>query len=87
MAGAGDGEGRREVGPAGLGPLPGRGGDRDDPVTQPGQQALSVPAIDLSQFMLPVTQPSEAEAAAHAAVLNELDKSSGGKTLWRNLVA
>lgn len=58
-----------------------------DHEAQPGQQALSVPAIDLSQFMLPVTQPSEAEAAAHAAVLNELDKSSGGKTLWRNLVA
>ena len=39
--------------------------------------------VDLSTFRLPVITASEAETAAHAAVLAELDKSSGGKTVWR----
>ena len=41
--------------------------------------------VDLSAFVLPVLQPTEAEAAAHAAMLGGLDKASGGKTLWRTL--
>lgn len=42
-------------------------------------------AIDLSGFVLPVLQPTAAEATAHAAMLADLDKASGGKTLWRSL--
>lgn len=42
-------------------------------------------AIDFSRLDLPVLFASEAEAAAHAVVLFELDKASGGKTLWRQL--
>ena len=42
-------------------------------------------AVDLSGFVLPVLQPSQAEAAAHAAMLADLDKACGGKTLWRSL--
>jgi len=42
-----------------------------------------VEAIDLSRFVLPVLRASAEEAAAHDAVLAEIDKSSGGKTLWR----
>lgn len=42
-----------------------------------------VEAIDLSRFVLPVLRASAEEAAAHEAVLAEIDKSSGGKTLWR----
>ncbi|MFG5775850.1 DNA polymerase III subunit epsilon [Comamonas sp. J-3] len=38
---------------------------------------------DLSQFSLPVIEPSEAELAAHEAVLAQIDKSSGDKTIWR----
>ena len=38
---------------------------------------------DLSQFSLPVIEPSEAELAAHDAVLAQIDKSSGDKTIWR----
>ncbi|HET7527222.1 MAG TPA: DNA polymerase III subunit epsilon [Burkholderiaceae bacterium] len=44
-------------------------------------------AIDLAAFDLPVIDPSEAELAAHAAVLSDLDKASGGRTLWRERMA
>ena len=39
--------------------------------------------VDLSQFTLPVLLANEQEAAAHEEVLQQLDKASGGKTLWR----
>jgi DNA polymerase-3 subunit epsilon len=44
-------------------------------------------AIDFSQFDLPVIAANDAEMVAHGVVLAELDKASGGKTLWKNLVA
>lgn len=40
-------------------------------------------AIDLSSFTLPVLSASEAELQAHAAVLLEVDKASGGKKIWQ----
>lgn len=40
-------------------------------------------AIDLSQFDLPVIAPSEAELAQHEEVLTQMDKSSGGKVVFR----
>ncbi|MFT3720143.1 DNA polymerase III subunit epsilon [Pseudorhodoferax sp.] len=45
--------------------------------------AADVPRIDLSAVALPVLQASEAELAAHEALLAQLDKSTGGKTVWR----
>ncbi|MBN9206521.1 DNA polymerase III subunit epsilon [Methylibium petroleiphilum] len=45
--------------------------------------AIAVEDIDLRQFALPVIEPSDDERQAHEAVLAELDKVSGGKTLWR----
>jgi DNA polymerase-3 subunit epsilon len=39
-------------------------------------------SIDLRQFELPVIEPNEAERLAHQAVLADLDKASGGRTLW-----
>ena len=60
-----------------------------------GQEALLIDAqpedrvvgiqtrVDLRQFTLPVLLASEQEAAAHEEVLAQLDKASGGKTLWR----
>jgi DNA polymerase-3 subunit epsilon len=45
---------------------------------------LAGQAIDLSQFMLVVPEPSAEELAVHEAQLADLDKASGGKTLWRN---
>ena len=38
---------------------------------------------DPSQLVLPVLAASESEHTAHEAVLAEIDKSSGGKTVWR----
>jgi DNA polymerase-3 subunit epsilon len=43
--------------------------------------------IDLTAFTLPVLMASADEAAAHESLLADLDKASGGKTLWRALVA
>lgn len=39
--------------------------------------------IDLRSFRLPVLQANAQELAAHEAALQELDKASGGKTIWR----
>ena len=38
---------------------------------------------DLSVFVLPVLVASESELADHERVLGEIDKASGGKTIWR----
>jgi DNA polymerase III subunit epsilon len=46
-----------------------------------------VTRVDLSAFTLPVLLASDQEAAAHEDVLKQLDKASGGKTLWRSLSA
>ncbi|MBH2043404.1 MAG: DNA polymerase III subunit epsilon [Comamonadaceae bacterium] len=43
--------------------------------------------IDLRSFALPVLQASEQEAAAHEEVLTQIDKASGGKTIWRSAQA
>jgi DNA polymerase-3 subunit epsilon len=39
--------------------------------------------VDLRQFTLPVLLANEQESAAHDEVLKQLDKASGGKTLWK----
>jgi DNA polymerase III subunit epsilon len=39
--------------------------------------------VDLRQFTLPVLLASDQESAAHEDVLKQLDKASGGRTLWR----
>ncbi|WP_428424958.1 DNA polymerase III subunit epsilon [Methylibium sp.] len=46
---------------------------------------IAIADIDLGQFALPVVEPNETELQAHEAVLAELDKASGGKTLWRTM--
>jgi DNA polymerase-3 subunit epsilon len=48
---------------------------------------VSVEAVDLTAFTLPVLLATESEASAHEALLAELDKASGGKTVWRQLAA
>jgi DNA polymerase III subunit epsilon len=42
-----------------------------------------VTRVDLTAFTLPVLLASKEEAEAHEQVLMQLDKASGGKTLWR----
>jgi len=44
-------------------------------------------AIDLSGFVLPVLRAAESEQAAHDQMLSDLDKASGGKTIWRQMLA
>ena len=41
--------------------------------------------IDLRSFNLPILQASEQEQQAHEATLQQLDQSSKGKTVWRNV--
>jgi DNA polymerase-3 subunit epsilon len=48
-------------------------------------QAIATERLDLSRFHLPVIPASEQENAQHEEVLAQLDKSSSGKTVWRNL--
>jgi DNA polymerase-3 subunit epsilon len=61
-----------------------------------GQEALLIDAgdapadtqsvtvqVDLSTYILPVLPANAQELAAHDEVLSQLDKSSGGKTVWR----
>ena len=43
----------------------------------------AVQSVDLCSFKLPVLRPSEHELAVHEALLDQLDKASGGKTIWR----
>jgi DNA polymerase III subunit epsilon len=42
-----------------------------------------VPKLDLSGISLPVIQANDFERAAHDEMLKQLDKASGGKTVWR----
>jgi DNA polymerase-3 subunit epsilon len=42
----------------------------------------TVTAVDLSSLSLPVLQASDAEREAHAQVMLDLAKASGGKVLW-----
>ena len=44
---------------------------------------LSLEAIDLSRFELKVIAADDTEAAAHEALIAELDKASGGKVVWK----
>ena len=50
-------------------------------------QALSLAQVDLASIALAVIAPDDDELAAHEAVLKDLDKASGGKTVWRTLAA
>ena len=49
-----------------------------------GPQGI-VTRVDLRQFTLPVLLANDQEAAAHEDVLKQMDKASGGKTIWRVL--
>ena len=41
-----------------------------------------IPSVDLGSFELPILYANTQEVEAHAAVLLQLDKASGGKTIW-----
>lgn len=52
---------------------------------QEDASGLPLVALDLRSISLPVIQASEQECAAHEAVLAQIDKSSGDKTIWRSI--
>jgi DNA polymerase III subunit epsilon len=43
-----------------------------------------VPTVDLRHFELPVLRANAGELDAHAEMLRQLDKASGGKTVWQH---
>lgn len=43
---------------------------------------VTIATVDFERLVLPVIEADAAESAAHTALLAELDKASGGKTLW-----
>ncbi|MBV8123775.1 MAG: DNA polymerase III subunit epsilon [Burkholderiaceae bacterium] len=57
----------------------------DDSGAAPGQGGAEsgMDAVDLSQYVLAVPTATEEELSAHARVLAELDKASGGKRIWQ----
>jgi DNA polymerase III subunit epsilon len=46
------------------------------------QEDDAMAKVDFSKLDLIVLQPSEAEMAAHEEVIKQIDKASGGKTVW-----
>lgn len=56
--------------------------DEDDEGPSSANGELST-SLNLRQIVLPVLQANAQELTLHEAVLAELDKASGGKTIWR----
>ena len=64
-----------------------------------GQEALLIDAggdegkqgseesVDLTDFVLPIIQANAQEHAAHEEQLSQLDKASGGNTIWRQIAS
>ena len=54
-----------------------------DDAQEGDESAVRLAPVDLSAFTLPVLLASEQELAAHDEVLAQIDKASGGKTIWK----
>ncbi|SFE28945.1 DNA polymerase III subunit epsilon [Paracidovorax konjaci] len=54
-----------------------------DDVQDDESTMLRLAAVDLSAFTLPVLLANDKELASHSEVLVEIDKASGGKTIWK----
>lgn len=52
--------------------------------TGDGENAFTqIERVDVSALVLPIITANEQELAAHQDVMTQIDKSSGGKTVWR----
>ncbi|GAA6118721.1 DNA polymerase III subunit epsilon [Acidovorax sp. FG27] len=51
--------------------------------SQADEGGVQIPAIDLSRIVLQVLRASDDELAEHQATLAQIDKASGGKTIWK----
>ena len=47
------------------------------------QTSITTERVDLGTVVLPVLEANPQELEAHGAILAQLDKASGGKTVWR----
>ena len=54
---------------------------------QATQSGEAMPAVDLSQFVLPLLAANDDELAEHEVLLADIDKASKGKTIWRTAAA
>ena len=52
---------------------------------EPSDAQAALEAVDFSRLDLRVVAADDTEAAAHAALLADLDKASGGRAIWRAL--
>jgi len=52
---------------------------------QEDDSGVPIVALDLRSIALPVIRASEQECTEHEAVLVQIDKASGDKTIWRNM--
>ena len=59
----------------------------DSEKSGPDSDHLDACRVDLREYDLPLLHASPDERSAHELVLDELDKASGGKTLWRQALA
>ncbi len=59
----------------------------DEAQEEEGGGSLKVAPIDLSRIALQVLRASDEELAEHEATLAQIDKASGGKTIWKALPA
>jgi len=50
-------------------------------------EGSSFVTVDFSALNLPVLMPSDEECAAHAAVVADINKASGGRAIWKTAVA
>ena len=57
--------------------------DAAEDASAAGASEFRAAAIDLNRFSLRVLRADSTELAAHALVMTELDKASGGKRLWQ----
>ena len=55
--------------------------------TDEAGHAISLDAVDLATYTLPVLTAAAEEVTAHEALLADIDKASGGKAAWRPAVA
>ena len=58
-----------------------------DPGSDESVDRLTVVQIDLRCIELPVLSANDQEVAAHDDVLKQIDKASGGKTVWKRAAA
>lgn len=61
--------------------------DAEDEASEGGDNPSVDLSLNLADFDLPIVACTDEERSAHEAVLTDLDKASGGKTIWKKVLA